>query len=137
MQEVFKEGKIRREDVFVITKLWNTNHRPERVKPAFEASLRKLQLEFVDLYLIHTPFAFRPGEEQDPRDASGHVIYDEGVTLLDTWRAWRSWSTKADARPSDYPTSIWSRPKKSLMRRGSSLRWCMWNRTRICLNGSF
>ena len=41
MQEVFKAGKIKREDVFVITKLWNTNHRPERVKPAFEASLKK------------------------------------------------------------------------------------------------
>src|SRR5580704_7092812 len=48
MQEVFKAGKIKREDVFVITKLWNTNHRPERVKPAFEASLKKLQLDFVD-----------------------------------------------------------------------------------------
>src|SRR6204780_5425248 len=87
MQEVFKAGKIKREDVFVITKLWNTNHRPERVKPAFEASRKKLQLDFVDLYLIHTPFAFQPGEEQDPRDANGNVIYDPGVTLLDTWRA--------------------------------------------------
>jgi len=87
MQEVFKAGKIKREDVFVITKLWNTNHRPERVKPACEASLKKLQLDFVDLYLIHTPFAFQPGEEQDPRDANGNVIYDQGVTLLDTWRA--------------------------------------------------
>src|SRR5271165_2786806 len=64
MQEVFQAGKIKREDVFVITKLWNTNHRPERVKPAFEASLKKLQLDFVDLYLIHTPFAFQPGDEQ-------------------------------------------------------------------------
>ena len=70
-----------------VTKLWNTNHRPERVKPAFEASLKKLQLDFVDLYLIHTPFAFQPGDEQDPRDANGNVIYDQGVTLLDTWRA--------------------------------------------------
>ncbi|HEV2970995.1 MAG TPA: aldo/keto reductase [Pirellulales bacterium] len=87
MQEVFKGGKIKREDVFVITKLWNTNHRPQRVKPACEASLKKLQLEFVDLYLIHTPFAFQPGDEQDPRDANGKVIYDQGVTLLDTWRA--------------------------------------------------
>ena len=87
MQEVFKEGKIKREDVFVITKLWNTNHRPQRVKPAFEASLKKLQLDFVDLYLIHTPFAFQPGDEQDPRDANGNVIYDQGVTLPDTWRA--------------------------------------------------
>ena len=87
MQEVFKAGKIRREEVFVATKLWNTNHRPERVRPAFEASLKKLQVDYVDLYLIHTPFAFRPGDEQDPRDASGKVIYDKAVTLLDTWRA--------------------------------------------------
>ena len=37
--------------------------------------------------MIHTPFAFQPGDDQDPRDASGEVIYDPGVTLLDTWRA--------------------------------------------------
>ena len=87
MQEVFKAGKIKREEVFIATKLWNNNHRPDRVKPAFEASLKKLQLDYVDLYLIHTPFAFRAGDEQDPRDANGQVIYDKGVTLLDTWRA--------------------------------------------------
>ncbi len=87
MQEVFKAGKIKREEVFIATKLWNNNHRPQRVKPAFEASLKRLQLDYADLYLIHTPFAFQPGDEQDPRDASGHVIYDKGVTLLDTWRA--------------------------------------------------
>src|SRR6202162_4119370 len=87
MQEVFKAGKIKREDVFIATKLWNNNHRPERAKSAFEASLKKLQLDYVDLHLIHTPFAFQPGDEQDPRDANGNVIYDQGVTLLDTWRA--------------------------------------------------
>jgi diketogulonate reductase-like aldo/keto reductase len=90
MQEVFKEGKIKREDVFIATKLWNSNHRPERVKPAFEASLKRLQLDYVDLYLIHTPFAFQPGDEQDPRDENGKVIYDDGVTLQDTWRALES-----------------------------------------------
>jgi diketogulonate reductase-like aldo/keto reductase len=87
LQEVFKAGKIKREDVFIATKVWNNNHRPERVKPAFEASLKRLQLDYADLYLIHTPFAFQPGDEQDPRDANGNVIYDKGVTLLDTWRA--------------------------------------------------
>src|SRR3974377_183787 len=87
IEEGVQAGKIKREDVFIATKLWNNNHRPERVKPAFEASLKKLQLDYVDLYLIHTPFAFQPGEEQDPRDANGNVIYDKGVTLLDTWRA--------------------------------------------------
>jgi diketogulonate reductase-like aldo/keto reductase len=87
MREVFEAGTVRREDVFVTTKLWNTNHRPERVKPAFEASLGRLQVDYADSYLIHTPFAFRPGDEQDPRDEHGQVIYDSGVTLVETWRA--------------------------------------------------
>ncbi len=81
---------IKREDVFVTTKLWNSNHRPERVEPAFEASLARLKLDYLDLYLIHTPYAFQPGDEQDPRDSNGNVIYDRGVTLLDTWRAMES-----------------------------------------------
>jgi aldehyde reductase len=80
-------GGIVREDLFVTTKLWNSNHRPERVKPAFVASLDRLKLDYLDLYLIHTPYAFQPGDEQDPRDQNGNVIYDRGVTLLDTWRA--------------------------------------------------
>lgn len=78
---------IPREDIFVTTKLWNTNHRPERVEPAFEGSLQRLGLSYLDLYLIHTPFAFQPGDDQDPRDAEGRVIYDPGVTLLETWGA--------------------------------------------------
>src|ERR1700760_2646961 len=81
---------IAREDIFVTTKLWNSNHRPERVKPAFEGSLDRLGLKYLDLYLIHTPFAFQPGDEQDPRDQNGNVIYDLGKTLLDTWRALES-----------------------------------------------
>ena len=87
MRGAFAAGELRREELFVITKLWNTNHRPERVKPALEASLKRLQIDYVDLYLIHTPFAFQPGEVQDPRDANGRVIYDPGVTLLETWAA--------------------------------------------------
>jgi diketogulonate reductase-like aldo/keto reductase len=87
LRDVLSEGVVKREDVFVTTKLWNSNHRPERVKPAFDASLEKLQLDYVDLYLIHTPFAFKPGDDQDPRNVNGEVIYDTGVTLLDTWRA--------------------------------------------------
>jgi diketogulonate reductase-like aldo/keto reductase len=87
IREAFKAGTLQREDLFVTTKLWNTNHRPERVKPAFDASRRRLQLDYVDCYLIHTPFAFQPGDEQDPRDERGRVIYDSGVTLVETWQA--------------------------------------------------
>ena len=78
---------VAREDIFVTTKLWNSNHRPERVEPAFKASLDRLGIEYLNLYLIHTPYAFQSGDEQDPRDEIGNVIYDKGVTLLDTWRA--------------------------------------------------
>jgi alcohol dehydrogenase (NADP+) len=81
---------IPRDDIFVTTKLWNSNHRPERVEPAFEASLERLRLDYLDLYLIHTPFAFQPGDDQDPRDQNGNVLYDRDVTLLDTWRAMES-----------------------------------------------
>jgi diketogulonate reductase-like aldo/keto reductase len=90
MQDVFKAGKVRREDVFVTTKVWNNNHRPERVKPAFDGSRQRLQLDHVDCYLIHTPFAFRPGDEQMPTDGSGQIVYDSGVTLVETWRALES-----------------------------------------------
>ena len=87
MQEMFKAEAIERKDVFVTTKLWNNNHRPERVKPAFEASRKRLQVDYVDCYLTHTPYAFQPGDEQEPRDERGQVIYDSGVTLVETWRA--------------------------------------------------
>jgi len=87
IQGVLREGRVRRDDLFIATKLWNNNHRPERVKPAFEASLRKLRLDYIDLYLMHTPFAFRPGDDQDPRDENGKTIYDDGITLPETWGA--------------------------------------------------
>jgi diketogulonate reductase-like aldo/keto reductase len=87
MQEVFKAGAIKREDVFVTTKIWNTNHRPDRVRAAFDGSRRRLKIDYVDCYVIHTPFAFRPGDDQDPRDEHGQVIYDSGTTLVDTWHA--------------------------------------------------
>jgi diketogulonate reductase-like aldo/keto reductase len=90
MRDTFTAGALRREDVFVTTKLWNTNHRPDRVKPAFEASRRRLHLDYVDCYLIHTPFAFQPGDEQNPRNERGQVIYDSTVTLVETWRALES-----------------------------------------------
>ncbi len=90
LKELFADGTVSREDLFVTTKLWNNNHRPERVKPALLASLDRLGLEAVDLYLVHTPFAFKPGDDQDPRHPDGGVAYDDGVTLVETWAAMES-----------------------------------------------
>jgi diketogulonate reductase-like aldo/keto reductase len=90
LKELLADGTVRREDLFVTTKLWNNNHRPERVKPALQASLNRLGLDAVDLYLVHTPFAFKPGDDQDPRDPHGAIVYDDGVTLAETWTAMES-----------------------------------------------
>lgn len=89
---------IKREEIFVTGKLWNTNHRPDRVEAAFEASLERLGLDYMDAYLIHTPFAFQPGDDQDPRDENGDTIYDKDVTLLDTWRAMEKLADSGRAR---------------------------------------
>ena len=86
LRKILARGGVKREEIFVTTKLWNNDHRPERVSRAFEESRQKLQVDCIDLYLIHTPFAFAPGDDQDPRDADGRVIYDD-VPLLDTWGA--------------------------------------------------
>ena len=57
--EVARQGLCQRDDLWVTSKLWNTYHRPEHVKPAFIRSLRDLKLDYLDLYLIHFPIALQ------------------------------------------------------------------------------
>ncbi|XP_046979920.1 aldo-keto reductase family 1 member B1-like isoform X2 [Schistocerca americana] len=59
LQEKFKEGAVKREEVFVTSKLWNTCHRPELVVPTCKKTLADLKLDYVDLYLVHWPFAYK------------------------------------------------------------------------------
>ncbi|MFK2889566.1 aldo/keto reductase [Dyella flagellata] len=87
VKEAVGAGVVKREALFLATKLWNNNHRPDRVKAAFEASLQRLQLDYLDCYLMHTPFAFKPGDELFPANERGELIYDTEVTLVETWRA--------------------------------------------------
>lgn len=87
------EGSVKRSDLFVTTKLWNTHHEPQVVRPALEASLRRLGLDYVDLYLVHFPLAVRdpnPGDYDTftfpAADGKGADVLP-GVTLGATWAA--------------------------------------------------
>ncbi|XP_012658840.1 aldo-keto reductase family 1 member C1 homolog isoform X2 [Otolemur garnettii] len=79
-------GAVRREDVFYTSKVWCTFLRPELVQTCLERSLRKLQLSYVDLYLIHFPVSLKPGEDFFPKDTDGKIIFDT-VDLCSTWEA--------------------------------------------------
>lgn len=58
IQKKIKEGVVKREDIFIVTKLWNTNHEPHKVEAACRRSCEKLGLGYIDLYLMHYPTAF-------------------------------------------------------------------------------
>ncbi|XP_052013681.1 aldo-keto reductase family 1 member C13 isoform X1 [Apodemus sylvaticus] len=84
IQSKIKAGVVKREDLFITTKLWCTCFRPELVKPALEKSLKNLQLDYVDLYIIHYPVAMKPGDNDFPVDEQGKSLLDI-VDFCDTW----------------------------------------------------
>ena len=82
--EVFGKGDIKREDVWVTSKLWNNAHKKEDVIPALKQTLKDLQLEYLDLYLIHWPVAFKP-DVSFPEKAEDFLSLEE-VPLIETWK---------------------------------------------------
>eukprot|EP00742_Colponemidia_sp_Colp-10_P005197 GILJ01005551.1.p1 GENE.GILJ01005551.1~~GILJ01005551.1.p1 ORF type:complete len:311 (+),score=49.46 GILJ01005551.1:28-933(+) len=82
-EEVFAQGVIKREDVFITSKLWNTKHKREDVKPALLKQLSDLKLEYLDLYLIHWPMAFT---EDHAKDENGSIKLLP-IPLRETWEA--------------------------------------------------
>jgi len=103
LQELFKEGVVKREDLFIQAKLWNSNHRREHVRPDLEATLKELQIEYVDSFVIHWPqavpsngqyLALRTGgcypapqaqKTMFPCDDEGYYCTDKESHYLETW----------------------------------------------------
>ncbi|MCB9443951.1 MAG: aldo/keto reductase [Ardenticatenaceae bacterium] len=85
-REVLDSGLVKREELWVTSKLWNDKHAEEDVIPACQKSLRDLQLDYLDLYLIHWPFPnhHAPGVDVDSRDP--HAVPYIHENYMKTWR---------------------------------------------------
>lgn len=85
IRDSIDEGLVTREELFITSKLWNAFHHPDDVEIAYKESLDKLQLDYLDLYLIHWPVANKRGEMFPATPSDFEPI--EKYPYIDTYRA--------------------------------------------------
>ncbi|MFN5331862.1 MAG: aldo/keto reductase [Bacteroidota bacterium] len=83
--DALAEGLVKRNELFVTSKLWNSSHRYEDVHPALEKSLTDLRLDYLDLYLVHWPISYKPGVVFATQREEYYTYQD--VPLSQTWEA--------------------------------------------------
>jgi alcohol dehydrogenase (NADP+) len=84
-KDAFADGDVKREELFITSKLWNTFHHPDDVESNIQETLKNLQLDYLDLYLMHWPVAMKKGVGF-PESADDFVSLEE-IPLIDTWQA--------------------------------------------------
>jgi len=85
VQAKIKEGVVKREDLFIVGKVWNTFHSTNLVVQTLKKTLADLGTDYIDLYLIHWPMGFKEGEDLFPKDDKDQIIFSD-VDYLDTWK---------------------------------------------------
>lgn len=93
LKKALSKGNVKREDLFLVSKLWNTQHDPKDVEAALDDCLEELGLDYLDLYIIHFPAAFKssnPHSEMMPVKKGSdpeETIIDDSISIVDTWKA--------------------------------------------------
>ncbi|KAH0804940.1 oxidoreductase, aldo/keto reductase family protein [Histomonas meleagridis] len=87
IKEMIDTGVVKREELWITSKLWSTHHDPAHVEESIRKSLKDLQLEYLDLFLVHQPLSFEYSpDDLFPKDESGKIkIVD--IPMVDTWKA--------------------------------------------------
>lgn len=81
------DGTVKREDLFITSKLWNTFHDPKHVQAAALKSLKNLKIDYLDLFLIHWPMAYQEaGDVLFPKNDKDEILFSD-VDYVDTWKA--------------------------------------------------
>lgn len=88
LHDLFTRGVVKREEIWITSKLWSTDHSPEHVEEACRQTLADLQIEYLDLYLIHWPMSFPHGGELWPfEDENKTKLKLVNIPIIDTWKA--------------------------------------------------
>ena len=96
--EGIRQSGVAREELFITSKLWCTKHHPEDVEAACRKTLQDLGLQYLDLYLIHWPMAFKRGDDPFPLDSEGNMVFDETIDPTDVWLTMERLVSKGLAR---------------------------------------